>query len=67
MSCPTTSSGKDITYALTINIENHKAAGILNSNAYKICVGYPEDDKGFGTTVIEGKAPSEWTRKGCQA
>ncbi|KIY02979.1 uncharacterized protein Z520_01444 [Fonsecaea multimorphosa CBS 102226] len=56
MSCPTTSSGVDIQYALTINIENHKAAGILNNNAYRICVGYPEDDKGFDTTVIGGKA-----------
>ncbi|KIW64670.1 hypothetical protein PV04_09588 [Phialophora macrospora] len=58
MSCSTTPSGIDISYALTINIQNHKAAGILNNNAYKICVGYPEDDKGFGTTVIEGEAPN---------
>ncbi|KAK5044761.1 hypothetical protein LTR84_010535 [Exophiala bonariae] len=58
MSCSMTSSGTDIVYTLTINIENSKAANILNNNAYNICVSYPENDGEFNLTTIEGKPPN---------
>jgi hypothetical protein len=59
MSC---SKAGDTQYTLTINLENKNAASILNNNGYKICVGYPDDDEGFSTTVVDVKAPSEFIR-----